>query len=39
VDESGTERVIPAFLWFIERLARRHDVHVFALAQEPHPRE
>ena len=39
VDESGIERVIPAFLWLIERLARRHDVHVFALAQEPHPRE
>ena len=39
VDESGTERVIPAFLSLIERLARRHDVHVFALAQEPYPRE
>jgi glycosyltransferase involved in cell wall biosynthesis len=39
VDESGTEWVIPAFLWLIERLARRHDVHVFAIAQEPHPRE
>jgi len=39
VDESGTERVIPAFLWLIERLARRHDVHVFAIAQEPRPRE
>jgi len=39
VDESGTERVIPAFLWLIERLAHRHDVHVFTLAQEPHPRE
>jgi len=39
VDESGTERVIPAFLWLIERLARRHDVHVFALAQEPGPRD
>jgi len=39
VDESGTERVIPAFLWLIERLARRHDVHVFALAQEPRPRD
>ena len=39
VDESGTERVIPAFLWLIERLARRHEVHVFALTQEPRPRE
>ena len=37
VDESGTERVIPALLWLIERLARRHDVHVFALSQEPMP--
>ncbi len=39
VDESGTERVIPAFLWLVERLTRRHDVHVFALAQEPEPRD
>lgn len=37
VDRSGTERVIPAFLWLIERLAKRHEVHVFALAQEPLP--
>ena len=34
VDRSGTERVIPAFVWLIERLARRHDVHVFATRQE-----
>jgi glycosyltransferase involved in cell wall biosynthesis len=39
VDESGTERVIPAVLWLVERLARRHDVHVFALSQEAAPRE
>ena len=39
VDESGTERVIPAFLWLVERLARRHDVHVFALSQEAEPRD
>ena len=39
VDESGTTRVIPAFLWLIERLARNHDVHVFAIAQEPRPRD
>jgi glycosyltransferase involved in cell wall biosynthesis len=39
VDESETDRVIPAFLWLVERLARRHDVHVFALAQEPEPRD
>jgi glycosyltransferase involved in cell wall biosynthesis len=35
VDRSGEERVIPAFVWLIERLARRHDVHVFAMHQEP----
>lgn len=37
VDRSGEKRVIPAFLALIERLARRHDVHVFALRQEPRP--
>lgn len=37
VDRGGKERVIPALLWLIERLARRHDVHVFALAQEKTP--
>src|SRR5262245_5557708 len=31
VDRSGRERVVPALLWLIERLARRHDVHVFVL--------
>lgn len=36
VDRSGTERVIPCLLWLIERLASTgHDVHVFALRQEP----
>jgi glycosyltransferase involved in cell wall biosynthesis len=30
-DRSGRERVIPALLWLVERLARRHDVHVCAL--------
>ncbi|MFL5608892.1 MAG: glycosyltransferase family 4 protein [Gemmatimonadaceae bacterium] len=39
VDASGTERVIPAFVWLIERLARRHDVRVFAMYQEPEPAE
>jgi glycosyltransferase involved in cell wall biosynthesis len=39
VDRSGTERVVPALLWLIERLARRHDVHVFALHHEPAPGE
>jgi glycosyltransferase involved in cell wall biosynthesis len=39
VDRSGTERVIDALLWQIERLARRHEVHVFATHQEPDPGE
>src|SRR3954465_8003415 len=30
-DRSGRERVIPALLWLVERLARRHTVHVCAL--------
>lgn len=37
VDRSGRERVIPALLWLIERLARRHQVLVVALRQEPKP--
>jgi glycosyltransferase involved in cell wall biosynthesis len=37
VDRSGETRVIPAFLALIERLARRHDVHVFALRQDSRP--
>ena len=37
VDASGTDRVIPAFVWLIERLARRHVVHVFAMHQSPEP--
>ncbi len=37
VDRSGTVRVIPCLLWMIERLARHHEVHVFALRQEPQP--
>lgn len=37
VDRSGTERVVPALLWLIERLARRHEVLVIALNQEPRP--
>jgi glycosyltransferase involved in cell wall biosynthesis len=37
VDRSGRERVIPALLWLIERLARRHNVLVIALDQEPTP--
>jgi len=37
VDRSGEYRVIPALLALIERLAARHEVHVFALRQEPEP--
>lgn len=35
VDRSGEVRVIPALLALIERLSRGHEVHVFALHQEP----
>lgn len=38
LDASGRERVIPALLWLLERLAQRHEVHVFALHHEPTPR-
>ncbi len=38
VDASGRERVVPALLWLIERLARRHDLHVFALHYYPEAR-
>jgi len=31
VDRSGRERMLPGIVWLIERLARRHDVHVFVL--------
>ncbi|MDB4916761.1 MAG: glycosyl transferase group 1 [Gemmatimonadetes bacterium] len=37
VDRSGEERVIPVFLWLLERLARSHEIHVFAFNQEPAP--
>jgi len=37
VDRSGEDRVIHSFIWLIERLASRHEVHVFALNQEPLP--
>jgi glycosyltransferase involved in cell wall biosynthesis len=37
VDRSGTERVIPAVLWLITRIARVHELHVFALSQESRP--
>jgi glycosyltransferase involved in cell wall biosynthesis len=34
VDRSGERRVIPALLALVERLARSHEVHVFALRQD-----
>lgn len=37
VDRSGEYRVIPVLLALIERLARSHEVHVFALRQEEAP--
>ncbi|MBV9346247.1 MAG: glycosyltransferase [Gammaproteobacteria bacterium] len=37
VDRSGEQRVIPVLLALLERLARQHEVQVFALAQEPQP--
>jgi glycosyltransferase involved in cell wall biosynthesis len=37
VDRSGRERVLPELLDFIERLARQHDVHVFALQYYAQP--
>jgi glycosyltransferase involved in cell wall biosynthesis len=35
VDRSGEFRVIPALLALIARLASRHELHVYALVQEP----
>ncbi len=37
VDPSGEYRVIPALLALIRRLARTHDLQVFALQQQPQP--
>lgn len=34
VDRSGTHRVIPCLLWLLERIARQHEVHVFAMRGE-----
>ena len=39
VDRSGRDRVVPAFLWLIERLARRHELHVFVLDYYPSPQD
>jgi glycosyltransferase involved in cell wall biosynthesis len=36
-DPSGRERVTPSLLWLVERLARRHAVHVFVLQYYPEP--
>jgi len=37
VDRSGEVRVVPALLALIKRLAVRHELHVYALRQEPQP--
>jgi glycosyltransferase involved in cell wall biosynthesis len=37
VDRSGRERVTPCLLWLVERLARRHELHVFVLHYYPEP--
>ena len=37
VDRSGRERVVPALLWLIEAVARRHELHVFVLDYYPEP--
>ncbi|HWG59471.1 MAG TPA: glycosyltransferase family 4 protein [Candidatus Acidoferrales bacterium] len=37
IDPSGEYRVIPALLALVRRLASRHELHVFALAQEARP--
>jgi glycosyltransferase involved in cell wall biosynthesis len=36
-DRSGRERIIPALVWLVERLARRHTVHVCTLADGDEP--
>jgi glycosyltransferase involved in cell wall biosynthesis len=38
VDESGVDRVTPVLLWQIERLARRHELHVYVLRYHDRPR-
>ncbi len=37
VDRSGRDKVIPALLWLIERLARQHEVFVYALRYYEQP--
>jgi glycosyltransferase involved in cell wall biosynthesis len=36
-DESGRDRVTPALLWLVERLARSHDVSVYVLQYHDRP--
>src|SRR5690349_12341276 len=36
--DAARRDVVPALLWLVERLARRHDVHVFALHYYHEPR-
>jgi glycosyltransferase involved in cell wall biosynthesis len=36
-DPSGRD-VVPALVWLVERLSRRHEVHVFTLHYYPEPR-
>jgi len=37
VARGGREHVVPAILWLVEALAKRHDVHVFVLDYYPDP--
>ena len=37
VDRSGREKVIPALLWLIERLATQHELFVYALRYHAQP--
>src|SRR5205085_11242275 len=39
LDRTGEERVIPALLWLLERLARDNEVHAFVREQEQAPAE
>ncbi len=39
VDRTGRERVLPELLDFIERMAARHELHVFVLQYYPRPCE
>ena len=39
VDRSARDRIIPALLWLIDRLAARHDMTVYALRYHKQPTE